>query len=92
MTAPLPPTAGPVPLGDRLDPAFQEPTGPDIQAPLPDLAGAAADAESAGKAWCAGAGEWADSPQGAGSGGFTLTNAAAAGEWDSNVAFPHQGP
>ena len=92
MTAPLPPTAGPVPLGDRLDPAFQEPTGPDIAATLPDLAAAAADAESAGKAWAAGASAWADSPQGAGSGGFTLTDDGAAGEWDSGVNFPHQGP
>jgi len=92
MTAPLPPTAGPVPLGDRLDPAFQEPTGPDIAAPAPDLAGAAEAAVSAGKAWCAGTSAWADSPQGAGAGGFTLTDDGAAGEWDSDVAFPHQGP
>ena len=92
MTAPLPPTAGPVPLGDRLDPAFQEPTGPAIEADHPDLAGTAADAEAAGKAWSAGASAWADSPQGAGSDGFTLTDDDAAGEWDSGVSFPHQGP
>ena len=92
MTAPVPPTAGPVPLGDRLDPAFQGPTGPEIEAARPDLAGVAAAAEAAGKAWCAGAGEWADSAQGSGSGGFTLTDDGATGEWDSDVAFPHQGP
>ena len=92
MTAPLPPTAGPVPLGDRLDPSLQEPTGPEIEADHPDLSGVAAAAEAAGKAWCDGAGAWAASPQGAGMDGFTLTDDGAAGEWDSDVSFPHQGP
>jgi hypothetical protein len=90
MTAPLPPTAGPVSAEQRLA-AEDHGVAPDIQAPLPDLAAMAADAESAGKSWCAGAEEWATSPQGAGEGGFTL-GGATAGDWDSNVSFPHQGP
>ncbi len=91
MTAPLPPTAGPVSAEQRLA-AEDHGTPPDIQAPLPDLGAMAADAESAGNAWCAGASKWADSPQGAGEGGFTLGNEGATGEWDSDVSFPHQGP
>ena len=91
MTAPLPPTAGPVSAEQRLA-AEDHGTAPDIQAPLPDLGSMAADAESAGNAWCAGASKWADSPQGAGEGGFTLGNEGATGEWDSDVSFPHQGP
>jgi len=91
MTAPLPPTDGPVSAEQRLA-AEDHGVAPDIQAPLPDLGSMAAEAESAGKAWCAGASEWADSPQGAGEGGFTLGNEGATGEWDSNVSFPHQGP
>jgi hypothetical protein len=90
MTAPLPPTDGPISAEARLA-AEDHGEPPDIQAPLPDLSAAAAAAESAGKAWCAGASEWAASPQGAGEGGFTL-GGATAGEWDSNVSFPHQGP
>ena len=90
MTAPLPPTAGPVSAEQRLA-AEDHGTPPDIQAPLPDLGSMAADAESSGKAWCAGASEWATSDQGAGEGGFTL-GGATAGDWDSNVSFPHQGP
>jgi hypothetical protein len=90
MTAPLPPTSGPVSSQERLA-AEDHGTPPDIQAPLPDLGAMAADAESAGKAWCAGASKWATSPQGAGEGGFTL-GGATAGDWDSNVSFPHQGP
>ena len=90
MTAPLPPTDGQTPVGDRG--GMQGGTGPDIQAALPDLAGTAAAAQSAGEAWCDGAAQWADSPQGAGGDGFTLTDEGATGEWDSNVSFPHQGP
>ena len=90
MTAPLPPTDGPVSSEQRLA-AEDHGTPPDIQAPIPDLSSMAAAAESSGKAWCAGASEWADSPQGAGEGGFTL-GGATPGEWDSNVSFPHQGP
>jgi hypothetical protein len=90
MTAPLPPTEGPVSAEQRLA-AEDHGTPPDIQAPLPDLGAMAADAESSGKAWNAGAAEWAASPQGAGEGGFTL-GGATAGEWDSDVSFPHQGP
>jgi hypothetical protein len=64
---------------------------PDIQAALPDLAGTAAAAQSAGEAWNAGAAQWADSPQGAGEGGFSL-GGPTPGDWDSDVSFPHQGP
>ena len=91
MTAPLPPQSGPTTSQERLA-AEDHGTPPDIQAPLPDLAAMAADAESSGKAWCAGASEWATSDQGAGLGGFSLGNEGATGEWDSNVSFPHQGP
>jgi hypothetical protein len=91
MTAPLPPTSGPVSSQERLA-AEDHGVPPDIFAPLPDLAGTAAAAESAGEAWCAGASQWADSAQGAGEGGFTLGNEGATGEWDSDVSFPHQGP
>jgi hypothetical protein len=90
MTAPLPPTDGPISAEARLA-AEDHGEPPDIQAPLPDLSAMTADAESAGKAWCAGASKWAESPQGAGEGGFTL-GGATAGDWDSNVSFPHQGP
>jgi hypothetical protein len=91
MTAPLPPQSGPTTSQERLA-AEDHGVPPDIQAPLPDLAAAAAAAQSAGEAWNAGAAKWAESPQGAGSGGFTLTDEGATGEWDSNVDFPHQGP
>jgi hypothetical protein len=91
MTAPLPPQSGPISSQERLA-AEDHGVPPDIQAPLPDLASMAAAAESAGKAWCGGAAEWAESAQGAGAGGFSLTDEGATGEWDSNVSFPHQGP
>lgn len=87
---PLSPAAGPEDPSVRLS-DVDTGTIMEIQAPLPDLSGMTAAAQSAGEAWCAGAAEWAASPQGAGSGGFTL-GGATAGEWDSNVSFPHQGP
>ena len=94
MTAPLPPTEGPTPEGDRggVQGAVQP---ADIQAPLLDLSSMAAEAESAGKAWCAGAADWATSPQGAGLGGFTLGGdhpSGADGDWPVDMSFPHQGP
>jgi hypothetical protein len=94
MTAPLPPTEGPVSAADRLA-AQDNGTAPDIQAPLLDLSGTAAAAVSAGDAWCAGAAGWADSPQGAGLGGFTLQGdhpSGADGDWPVDMSFPHQGP
>jgi hypothetical protein len=90
MTVPIPPTSGPSTSQERLA-AEDHGTPPDIQAPLPDLSAMTESAVSAGKAWCAGASEWAVSPQGAGEGGFSL-GGATAGEWDSNVSFSHQGP
>ena len=90
MTVPIPPQSGPTTSQERLA-AEDHGTPPDIQAALPDLGSMAASAVSAGDAWCAGASEWATSDQGAGEGGFTL-GGATAGEWDSNVSFPHQGP
>jgi hypothetical protein len=94
MTAPLPPTSGPVSAGDRG--GMQGAEQPmDIQAPLQDLSAMAAEAEAAGNAWQAGAGAWADSPQGAGLGGFTLAGdhpAGADGDWPVDMSFPHQGP
>ena len=91
MTCPIPPTDGPVTSDQRLA-AEDHGTPPDIQAPLPDLGAMAADAVSAGMAWNSGASAWAESDQGAGLGGWTLTDEGATGEWDSNVAFSHQGP
>ena len=70
-------------------------TSTDIQAPLPDLSAMTENAVSAGKAWCAGAAEWAVSPQGAGEGGFTLAGghpSGADGDWPDSMSFPHQGP
>ena len=90
MTAPLPPTDGPVSSEQRLA-AEDHGVAPDIQAQLPDLSAMAASAVSTGEAWCTGASEWADSPQGAGEGGFSL-GGATPGPWDSDVSFPHQGP
>jgi hypothetical protein len=91
MTAPLPPTEGPVSSQERLA-AEDHGTAMEIIADHPDLSGTVQAAESAGNAWNAGASQWADSPQGAGAGGFTLTDEGATGEWDSDVSFPHQGP
>lgn len=90
MTVPIPPQSGPTTSQERLA-AEDHGVPPDIQAPLPDLGAMTADAESSGKAWCAGTSEWADSPQGAGEGGFSL-GGSTPGEWDSNVSFSHQGP
>lgn len=92
VPSPLSPTASGTEVLAEARMAEQMPaTSMDIQAPLPDLSSMAAAAESSGKAWCAGASEWATSAQGAGEGGFTL-DGSTAGEWDSNVSFPHQGP
>ena len=92
MTAPIPPQSGPTTSQERLA-AEDHGMPPDIQAPYDaSIPGEFATATSAGDAWCAGAAEWADSPQGAGEGGFTLGNEGATGEWDSDVSFPHQGP
>jgi hypothetical protein len=90
MTVPIPPTSGPEDPSIRLA-EVETSTIMEIEAPLPDLSAMTENAVSAGKAWCAGASEWATSPQGAGEGGFTL-GGATAGEWDSNVSFPHEGP
>jgi hypothetical protein len=94
MTAPTPPTAGETSPGDRAGMMGAEQSA-DIQAALPDLAGTAAAAQSAGEAWNAGAASWADSPQGAGLGGYTLSGdhpSGADGDWPSDMSFPHQGP
>ena len=91
MTVPIPPQSGPTTSQERLA-AEDHGVAPDIQAPLPDLGSMAADAESSGKAWCAGASEWADSPQGAGEGGFSLASPAAADDWPTDLSFSHQGP
>ena len=94
MTAPLPPTSGATPVGDRggEEGAVQS---MDLQAALPDLSAMAAEAEAAGHAYQAGAAQWADSPQGAGEGGFTLQGdhpSGADGDWPVDMSFPHQGP
>ncbi len=94
MTAPLPPQSGPVTSQERLA-AEDHGTPPDIMAPLPDLAGPAAAAVSAGEAWNAGAADWADSPQGDGLDGYTLGGdhpSGADGDWPTDMSFPYQGP
>lgn len=94
MTAPLPPTSGPVTSQERLA-AEDHGVPPDIQAPLPDLSGMAAEAVSAGEAWNAGAADWADSPQGDGLDGYTLGGdrpSGADGDWPSDMSFGHRGP
>jgi len=94
MTAPLPPTDGPVSSEQRLA-AEDNGVSPDIQAPLQDLSGIAAEAVSAGEAWQSGGAAWADSPQGAGLGGWTLGGdhpAGADGDWPEDMSFGHQGP
>ena len=93
MTAPIPPTSGPVPASERPDHGAVQPM--DIQAPLLDLSGTAAEAEAAGQAWQAGAAKWADSPQGAGGDGWTLSGdhpSGADGDWPVDMSFHHEGP
>ena len=93
MTVPQPPTAGETALSAKLDASLQGGTGPDIEAaPDSSIAGEAAAAESAGKAWCAGAADWADSPQGDGMSGYSLGSPQAADDWPTDMSFPHQGP
>jgi len=92
MTAPLPPQSGPVSPEERYA-AQDNGVPPDIQAPYDaSIPGEFATATSAGDAWCAGAAQWADSPQGAGAGGFSLESPSAADDWPTNLSFPHQGP
>lgn len=91
MTVPMPPTDGPVPLGDRLDPSLQGGIAGPIEAPHPDLSAAADAAMSAGDAWCAEAGPLMGSAQGYGD-GRNVTSANAAPEWPTDMSFPHQGP
>jgi hypothetical protein len=96
MTAPMPPTSGGMDGTAAEKYAAQDPgQSPEIQADLPDLSAMAAAAESAGKAWQAGAADWADSPQGDGLEGYTLSGdhpSGADGDWPSDMSFPHQGP
>jgi hypothetical protein len=94
MTAPLPPTDGPVSSQERLA-AEDHGTPMGIIADHPDLSGITDQAVSLGEAWNAGAAQWADSPQGDGLGGYTLAGdqpAGADGTWNSDMSFPHQGP
>jgi hypothetical protein len=91
---PLSPTAGPEDPSVRLS-DVDTGTIMEIQAPLPDLSGIVAEAVSAGEAWQSGAAAWADSPQGAGLGGWSLAGdhpSGADGDWPDSMAFPHQGP
>jgi hypothetical protein len=95
MTVPIPPQSGPTTSQERLD-AEDHGVAPDIFAPQQDLSGITAQAVSAGEAWCAGAADWADSPQGDGAGGFALGGDHPAGaaheHWADDMSFPHQGP
>jgi hypothetical protein len=94
MTVPIPPTSGPEDPSIRLA-EVETSTIMEIQAPLPDLSGITAEAVSAGEAWQRGGADWADSPQGAGLGGWTLGGdhpAGADGDWPDSMSFPHDGP
>lgn len=91
MTVPQPPTAGETELSAKLDASLQGGTGPDIEAPLDSsIAGEAASAEAAGKAWCAAAGDLMDSAQGFGSSGHSIGYSGE--DWPVDMSFPHQGP
>ena len=94
MTSPMPPAAGAMAGTAEERYAAVDPSTPmDIQAPYDaSIPGEVADAVSAGKAWCDGAAEWADSPQGAGLGGFSLESPQAADDWPTGMSFSHQGP
>jgi len=95
MTAPLPPTTGPVPVSDRLDPALQGSTGPEIEADLPDLDAMSAEAVANAHTWQQQIAPLMDSAAGYGLDGTTVDggNAAGAdGDWPTNMSFPHQGP
>ena len=94
MTTPNPmsPTAGPEDPSIRLS-EVDTATIMDIRAPYDaSIPGEVAAATAAGEAWCAGAAVWADSPQGAGLGGFSLDSPAAADDWPTSMNVPHQGP
>lgn len=98
-TSAEPPTDGPVVAAPAPEVNIANQDGGEPMprlAPLEDLSGIAADAVSAGEAWAAGAAQWADSPQGAGLDGWTLSgdhpSGAAADHWPSDMSFPHQGP
>jgi len=89
---PLSPTAGPEDPSVRLA-DVETGTIMDIRAPYDaSIPGEVAAATSAGEAWCAGAAQWSDSPQGAGLGGFSLDSPAAADDWPTAMPFGHQGP
>jgi hypothetical protein len=95
MTVPTPPVAGPVPLGDRLDPSLQGGVAGDIQASLPDLDAMSAEAQSNAHAWQEQIRPLMDSPAGYGADGLTVDggNAAGAdGDWPTDMSFGHQGP
>ena len=67
----------------------------DSAAPLDDsIAGKFAAATDAGHAWQDGAAQWADSPQGAGSGGFDLgfSQDGTSQDWPTDPSVAHQGP
>ena len=96
MTVPIPPTASGTEVSAEARAVLQEPaTSTDIVAPLPELSAMTAEAQAAGEAWQAGGAAWADSPQGAGLGGWTLGGdhpSGADGDWPASMSFPHQGP
>lgn len=90
----LSPTAGPEDPSIRLA-EVETSTIMDIQAPYDaSIPAEVAAAEQAGKAWCAGAAEWATSPQGAGLGGFSLgyEDPDNDADWPASLNVPHQGP
>ena len=96
MTVPIPPVSGAMEGTAAEKLAAVDASSPaDIQAPYDSsIPGEVAAAEQAGNAWCAGAAEWAASPQGAGLGGFSLgyEDPDNDADWPASLNVPHQGP
>lgn len=70
-------------------------TADDSAAPLDgSIAGKFDAATAAAETWQQGAAAWADSPQGAGEGGFSLpfSGDGAIQDWPATPDVPHQGP
>jgi len=98
MTAPLPPTDGPVVAAPSpaVNIAHQDPSSPmEIIADHPDLSGIASAAEAKGEAWQSSMRPLMESPPGYGSDGFQVSGdhpTGADGNWAVDMSFPHEGP
>lgn len=98
MTAPLPPTEGPVVAAPApsVNIAHQDAGTPmEIIADHPDLTGIAAGAVAKGDAWAESAHQLWDSPAGSFGDGYQLGGdhpTGADGNWQDDMSFPHEGP